>query len=81
MHHLYKGTAKYYPRKHGERLPGFAQDMRNWDAVRMDVKAAAEEAKKKRRKGSNHLSKYKQKNLESSLGGYCELGGGSRTSQ
>jgi predicted phage gp36 major capsid-like protein len=81
MHHLYKGTAKYYPRKPGERLRAFRRNsdeaydeqLRNWDAVRKDIKAAAEEAKKKRRKGSNHLSKYEQKNLESSLGGYWEL--------
>jgi hypothetical protein len=81
MHHLYKGTAKYLPRKPGEMLRAFRRDsdaaydeqLRKWDAVRKDIKAAGEEAKGKRRKGSNNLSKYEQKNLESSLGPYWEL--------
>jgi hypothetical protein len=45
MHHLYKGTAKYLPRKPGEMLRAFRRDsdaaydgqMRKWDAVRKDI--------------------------------------------
>jgi hypothetical protein len=81
MHHLYKGTAKYYPWKPGERLRAFRPDSdegydeqwRNWEVVRKDLKAAAEEAKKKWQKGSYHVSRSEKKNLESSLGGYWAL--------
>jgi hypothetical protein len=65
MHHLYKGTAKYHLRKPGEMLCAFRRDsdaaydeqLRKWDAVTNDIKAAAEEAKGKMCKGSNNLSK------------------------
>jgi hypothetical protein len=65
----------------GERLrairrnsdEGYDEQLRNWHAVRKEIKASCDEAKKKRPKGSNHLSKYEQKNLESSLGVYWEL--------
>jgi hypothetical protein len=60
MVHLYKGAAKYYPRKPGERLR----------AIRRNSDEGYDE---QLRNCSNHLSKYEQKNLESSLGVYWEL--------
>jgi hypothetical protein len=78
MHHLYKGTAKNYPRKPGfilrpfrpDRALPYAQQLAAWQAGRMQIKEVGRKAKEDRKPGSYRVSVREKKNLESSLGRY-----------
>jgi hypothetical protein len=59
MHHLYKGTAKNYPRKLGfilqlfrtDRELPYAQQLADWQAGRLQIKESGRKAKQNRKPG------------------------------
>jgi hypothetical protein len=81
MKHLYKGTAKSFPRKRGQILRPFrpsptaqpAEQLASRQAARIEMQDIGTKAKENRGKGSYRVSKRETKNLESSLGHYWEM--------
>jgi hypothetical protein len=81
MKHLYKGTARFFPRKRGQILRPFrpspaalpAEQLASWQAARTEMNEIARKAKENRSKGSYRVSERETKNLESSLGHYWDL--------
>jgi hypothetical protein len=81
MMHLYKGTARFFPRKPGQILRPFrpsstalpAEQLAIWQAARMEMGAFGRKAKANRSKGSNLVSKREMNNLACSLGRYWDL--------